>query len=251
MTERSFDVSEFHSIRLCGPHDVTVSTGGTHSVLAEGDEEAFEKIEVGVENGVLEIGTRGKRRLFLFGRQSDSVDFRITLPELRQVALEGSGDVNVDRVSGTSFRGSIAGSGDLAIESLEVGEATFSIAGSGDIQLDSAAADSFDCSIAGSGDIAIGTLNAGRAKFSVAGSGDIQASGHAGHAAVSIAGSGDADFSDMEMEEAEIAIVGSGDVQARATGMAKVSIMGSGDVDLTGGAKCTVTQAGSGTFRCS
>jgi len=40
-------------------------------------------------------------------------------------------------------------------------------------------------------------------------------------------------------------------VTAQATGTADVSIMGSGDVELTGGAKCTVSKAGSGDVRCS
>ena len=251
MSERSFELADFDSIRLCGPHDVIVSTGDEHSVVAEGEDEAFDKIEVSVDGGTLEIAPRGKRRLFLFGWRKNSVEFRITMPELRKIALEGSGDIKVDRIAGPSFQGAIAGSGDLAIETLEVGDAKFSIAGSGDIQIDSASADSFHCSIAGSGDIAIDELKTGEAKFSVAGSGDIQASGQARLASVSIAGSGDADISELEAEEAEIAIVGSGDVEARATGTAKVSIMGSGDVELSGGAKCTVTQAGSGTFRCS
>lgn len=250
MTERTFDLSEFDSIRLCGPHDVLVSTGTEASVVAEGGDEALAAVEVTSESGTLKIKSRGKRSLFGFGGGGEPVTFHVTLPELRNVSLEGSGDVQVDRVAGSSFHGSIAGSGDLAIDTLEVAEAKFSVAGSGDIQIDSASGEMFHCSIAGSGDLAIDDLQVSEAKFSVAGSGDIRASGRARHAGISIAGSGDANISDMEAENAEIAIVGSGDVQAHATGTAKVSIMGSGDVALSGGAKCTVTQAGSGTFRC-
>jgi len=40
-------------------------------------------------------------------------------------------------------------------------------------------------------------------------------------------------------------------VNAQASGTANVNIMGSGDVTLTGGAKCSVTKAGSGDARCS
>ena len=251
MTERTFELSDFHSIRLCGPHDVIVSTGTDVSVTAEGDDDALAAVDVTSESGTLAIRSRGKRRLFGFGRGGDPVTFQVTMPELRNVSMEGSGDVQVDRVSGPSFHGSIAGSGDLAINALEAGECKFSIAGSGDIQIDSASGETFHCSIAGSGDIAIDDLQVTEAKFSVAGSGDIRAAGRARHAGVSIAGSGDADISDMEAEDAEIAIVGSGDVQARATGTAKVSIMGSGDVQLSGGAQCTLTHAGSGSFNCS
>ena len=39
--------------------------------------------------------------------------------------------------------------------------------------------------------------------------------------------------------------------RANATGTADVDIVGSGDVDLTGGAKCTISKAGSGDVRCS
>jgi hypothetical protein len=40
-------------------------------------------------------------------------------------------------------------------------------------------------------------------------------------------------------------------VHAHSSGTADVSIMGSGDVDVTGGAKCTISKAGSGDVRCS
>ncbi len=251
MTERTFDLSDFHSIRLCGPHDVIVSTGADVSVVAEGEDGALAAVEVTSESGTLAIRSRGKRRLFGFGERGDPVTFRVTMPELRNVRLEGSGDVQVDRVAGPSFHGSIAGSGDLVINGMEVGEAKFSVAGSGDIQIDSASGETFHCAIAGSGDIAIDDIAVAEAKFSIAGSGDVRAAGRARQAGVSIAGSGDANIGGMEAEDVEVAIVGSGDVLVRATGTAKVTIMGSGDVALSGGARCTLTHAGSGSFNCS
>jgi hypothetical protein len=40
-------------------------------------------------------------------------------------------------------------------------------------------------------------------------------------------------------------------VRATATSSADVEIVGSGDVEIAGGAKCSVSKAGSGEVRCS
>jgi hypothetical protein len=46
-------------------------------------------------------------------------------------------------------------------------------------------------------------------------------------------------------------IAGSGRIDVFATQTANLSIMGSGDINLTGGARCTVSSAGSGKAHCS
>ena len=211
MAERSFELSGFHSIRLSGPHDVIVTTGGPGSVRAEGDERSLDELNVAAADGTLSIGNK---RHGLFGvRRSHGgpVTVHVTMPELRHASIAGSGDIRVDRIAGESFDGSIAGSGDISIDDMEV-------------------------------------VNA---RFSIAGSGDIRVAGRATHAGMSIAGSGDGDLSGLQAENAEISIRGSGDVRAHATATARVSVMGSGDVDLTGGAKCTISQSGSGRVHCS
>ncbi|MEA3002069.1 MAG: hypothetical protein QOH81_857 [Sphingomonadales bacterium] len=211
---RDFQVGAFQKVGLAGPHDVVVTVGGAPSVRAEGDKAEIDRLDIRVENGELKIGTKrdeGWSWHFGGGRhRHDRVTIYVTAPSLAAAAIAGSGDMKIDKVTGSGFNASIAGSGDMHLASLNVGEAHFSLAGSGDI------------SAAG---------KAGKATISVAGHGDIVASG-------------------LEIADATISVMGSGDVTARATQTADVSVMGSGDVTLSGPAKCSIHKMGSGDVHC-
>jgi len=85
------------------------------------------------------------------------------------------------------------------------------IAGSGGISVDKVDGD-FTGEVAGSGDLRLAAVNGGAVEFEIAGSGKITAAGKAAST--------------------------------------KVGIAGSGDVAITGGARCTVSKAGSGNVTC-
>lgn len=209
--DRDYQVGSFDRISVAGSYDTTVRTGAAPSVHVRGDQKAIDNLEVKVENGVLKIESKKKMH---WGWSSDhgKVAFTVTVPNLRGADLAGSGDINIDKVAGDSFAGSIAGSGNLKVAQVEVGTLKLDIAGSGN-------------AVAGGG-------RAKSADYGIAGSGGIDAKG-------------------VAVETANVSIAGSGDVDAQAHSTAAVSIMGSGNVEMTGGAKCTVSKAGSGNARCS
>ena len=209
-SQRSFDLAGFDAVSLAGPHDVIVAVGPRHSVRAEGDSRALERLKIEVDGSSLKIGMERGNWSMGWKRNTPRTTIHVTLPAIRAAAIAGSGDMRVDRVESSRFAASIAGSGDLQIGSLRTRDADFSIAGSG----------------------------------------GITASGSADSADISIAGSGDVNLQGVEIRTASVSIVGSGDVRARAMETANVSIMGSGDVDLTGTARCTVNKKGSGSVRC-
>jgi hypothetical protein len=207
---RDFQVGAFDRVSLGGSHNVIVKVGGAPGVRAEGDLAVIDRLDIHVTDGELSIGTKEG---FSLGWKSHHkpVTIFVTAPKLAAASIGGSGDMQIDRVSGERFAASIGGSGDMDIGTLEVRDA----------------------------------------RFSVAGSGAIRARGRAETSEVSIAGSGDVGLGEFEVQRARVSVVGSGDVQARAMQTAEVSIAGSGDVELTGPAKCTVSKMGSGDVRCS
>lgn len=208
---RAFQVGAFQKIALRGAHDVIVTVGGAPSVRAEGDTALLEKLEITVEGDELIIGSKRKKGFsFSTDNNRSKVVVHVTVPALSAAAIEGSGDIRIDKVEGESFAGAIGGSGDLSVEAVRVRSAAFSIAGSGAISA-KGGADSTDISIAGSGDI---------------------------------------DAAGLESKTAKISVMGSGDVHANATESATVSVMGSGDVTMSGSAKCTVNKMGSGNVSC-
>ncbi len=210
---RSWQVGGFTGIEVSGPYDVKVSTGKEVSVAASGPQKLLDETEVVVTNGKLHI--RPKRKNWLGAMSSwssrGSSSFTVTVPSLAEAGISGSGNLQIDQVTGEAFKGGVAGSGDLGVARMAVQQLDLGIAGSGKI-------------------IAAG--QARRAKYGIAGSGDLDASG-------------------VRAIDAEAKIAGSGDIKAFATGTAKATIAGSGDIAITGGARCTTSKNGSGNIRCS
>ena len=205
VTQRSFDLAGFDSVSLAGPHDVVVKVGPAHSVRAEGGSAVLDRLEIKVEGGKLEIGT--KRGNWSF-RNAPKTTIYVTMPAIRGAAIAGSGDMRIDRAEGKEFSASIGGSGNVEVAALRVGAADFSVAGSGDIRASGTAGRS-NVSIAGSGDVDVSGLESRSAKVSIVGSGNVRA---------------------RAMETAEVSIMGSGDVDISGSAKCSVNKMGSGGV---------------------
>jgi hypothetical protein len=210
---RNYSVGGFDQIEVAGPYNVQVRTGANPSVAASGPQKLLEHTLVQVKDGKLVIRPERKQGWFQTGWHfRGDANFIVTVPQLHEATIAGSGDIKVDKIAGDRFEGTVAGSGGLEVGTLDVQSLKLAIAGSGGAKANGGKAQS--------------------ANFDIAGSGDIQAGG-------------------VQAQDAKISIAGSGSIAARATGTADVSIMGSGDVDVTGGAKCSVSKAGSGDVRCS
>lgn len=208
---RSYPVGQFDRVELAGAYNVTIATGKAPSVSAVGSQKAIDRLVVEVEGGVLKIRPEKKRGFSIGWSNARPVQLTITTQSLAGADLAGSGDIVIDRVSGDSFDGTVAGAGSLEVASLDVQ----------------------------------------RLKIDITGSGGAKASGRARSAEYEIAGSGDIKAANVASETARVLIAGSGNVTGQATRTATVDIMGSGDVRITGGAKCSISKAGSGNVDCS
>ena len=226
-TSRTYDLGNFESIAVVGPHHVVISVGPGFSVRAEGPQQTLADTEVEVEDGRLKIhpvddedywdrrcGEHGDRRDHGHWRcwnDYPPATFHVTLPRIAAASLIGGGDMRIDRVEGDEFTASVAGSGDLDVAALRVDDA----------------------------------------RFSIAGSGDLVARGSARHSRVSIAGSGNLQAREVTSSDASISIAGSGDAALTVQDDAHVSIVGSGNVEIAGPARCTVSRFGAGKVLCN
>ncbi len=206
-TSRAFQAADFTSVNLRGSDDVEVRVGTAFSVRAEGPSADLDRLRIVREGDTLRIGRMHESG---FHWSSEKVKIFVTLPRLVEASVAGSGDMNIDKVEGTSFSGNVAGSGNLVI----------------------------------------GAVTVDQADLSVAGSGDMRVKGVAKQLSIDVAGSGDVDASGLKAQGAKVSIAGSGDVRADVTGPATVSVVGSGDVDLGAGARCSTSKMGSGEVRC-
>ena len=186
--QRNFEVGAFERINLAGSHDVIVTVGAAPSVRAEGDSEALERLDIGVENGELRIASRSSSWSW-FGGRHRGVTVHVTVPALTGASVSGSGDMRVDRVEGQRFAASVTGSGELDLPNVRVAEASFALTGSGGIR-GAGAAQRSNASVTGSGDLDLAGLETADASIALVGSGDINVRA-TGTASVDLRGSGD------------------------------------------------------------
>ena len=193
LVQKSYQVGNFTQVELAGPFDVTIHTGAAPSVSAHGNQKLIDRLVVEVKGDKLVIHTESNRGWFNWGWGTNGkADIAITVPMISAATLAGSGGINIDSVEVQALKLSIAGSGDVRARSGQTGSAAYKIAGSGGI-----------------------------------------------------------DARSVKAQTADVSIAGSGSISGQATTAADVKIMGSGDVTLTGGAKCNVTKHGSGDVNCS
>lgn len=212
-SHRDFQVANFQKIEVSGPFEVQVRTGSAASVSANGPQNALDRMVVEVRGDTLSIHPKNEKGAFRWSWGGhNTINVTVTVPMLTGARIAGSGGVRVDHVKAAAFDGNIEGSGDLSLNDVDVGSLNLSVGGSGSMKVDG---------------------------------------GKAGRIGLNIAGSGDIDTKGVAAEHATASIAGSGNITARATGTAAINITGSGDVELTGGAKCSISQAGSGNVRCS
>lgn len=205
---RTYAVADFSGVELRGPDDVDVTVGPAFSVRAQGDEAQLGRLKIERVGDTLRIG-RIKTAGISWSR-GEGVKVHVTMPRIAAGSIAGSGNLAIDRVEAETFKGSIAGSGDLTL----------------------------------------GAVTTRTLRLSIAGSGDITAAGITGAARIEIAGSGGVDGAKLAASSADISIAGSGDASARVDGPAKIAILGSGDVTLSGKPQCQTSKMGSGTVRC-
>ena len=209
----NYQVSNFQEVEVAGPFDVTIHTGAAPTVQAKGNQKLIERLVVEVKGNKLLIHPKEKNGWFgSWGSVRGTGEIAVTVPMIQAATLAGAGDLNIDTIKGERFDGQIAGSGDLKLGSVEVGSLKIGIAGAG---------------------------------------GATAGPGKAGSAEYQIAGSGDVDARSVQVEDLKVSIAGSGSIKAHASRAADVNIMGSGSVDVTGGAKCSVSKAGAGDVHCA
>jgi hypothetical protein len=203
---------DFTRVEAMGPDNVIVSVGKPFAVRAEGDARALEALRITVAKGALVID-RGRDWKGWWGHGEDG----------------GKGatiHVSMPAISGAT------------------------LAGSGDMSIDSATAESLTLGLAGAGNMRVGAIAADRLKAEVAGPGGLALAGKAKDADISIAGPGGVDAPGLKLDKGSVAIAGSGSVNFASDGPISVDLVGSGNVTVKGKARCRVNAIGSGETHC-
>lgn len=202
--EKARALGAFSKLRIDGPFDVRLTQAGSDQATVVADDNIEPLVETVVEGDALVV--RMKRETGFTTRSAPVV--RVDARALQAIAINGSGDLAVERFKADNLSLSIIGSGDVHFGVVELKDLNVSISGSGDVRL------------------------AGRAdqqSWTVSGSGDVDARALAGRAAkVNINGSGDVSIG--VTEQLDVQLSGSGDLSYAGRPQLRQSVSGSGEI---------------------
>lgn len=206
---QSQSIPKFSGINIGGPFNVVVRIGQKEEVRMEGDKEVISRIETKVENSILKIGFKDRKRGWNWSSEGgDRVKIFVTVRTLKSLAVAGSGRATVEgTLRGESFSSVVSGSGSLTVD---------------------AAVKSFTGTISGSGSITAG--------------------GSAGASEITISGSGNFRGKDFKTGSAEVRVSGSGSATVYAENHLEAILSGSGNIRYSGNPHVDVTKSGSGSI---
>ncbi len=160
----SFDLDKFDRVKSTGSSDIFIKIGKKQKVELTCDDNIIDNMIIKVRGKTLIIESEGSFRL----RKSPRIE--ISIPSLESMSLSGSGDVEIEGLSGGEFSYKLSGSGDLCAEG-KVDYLEIKLSGSGNINTRDLIAEEVDCRLSGSGDIQVYASESFNG--SVSGSGDI------------------------------------------------------------------------------
>lgn len=204
MSTQTLRIDPFIGINLTIPATVSISEGPEQAVTATGDDDIINRITTSVDrNGVWSIGLNPSYF------RNYTLEIAITIPNLKTLALNGSGDINVDDFfSQTMLEVSMNGSGHITLGIFSCHSISLNASGSG--------------SFTGNSPCTVNTL-------------DITKSGSAEYKAYAISSS-----------NCQVNSTSSGLTQLTATETLNVNIKGSGDVYYKGNPTIESSLEGSG-----
>lgn len=200
---RELLLNDISSLELSGDDEVIISQGETQEVVVEGQQNIINRLNTTVNSGYWNI------RLRDCVRRHEKLTFYITVPELKEIKVSGSGQIFIeDVVASSSLKLEIRGSGGIS-----------------------------------------GAVNVSYLALGISGSGNISLSGETPEASLQISGSGDLEAFSLKVKSYDVNIAGSGNADITATESLKVNIAGSGSVYYKGNPTINSTINGSGKVR--
>ncbi|MGE6235127.1 GIN domain-containing protein [Aeromonas media] len=185
------------------PANIQLVAGEARGIHIRGQGNLLPYLELSEKDDKLEIEVKEGYRL----APSEPLEITITLPELHELALAGTGNGELHDFKGNELVLSVAGTGDIVASGLVLNRLEGNIAGLGNLDL-------------GQGSVRVVALN-------IAGAGGVKGAG-------------------LASEEVEVSIAGSGEVEVRAQSRLKIEIAGSGSVNYWGDPELKSEIAGSG-----
>lgn len=181
-------VDPFDAIDAKGSFDVEYAQSETYLVLVEGDEECVPSLVTESIGGTLYLHMDDSRKW-----RNVKAKVIVYAPDVIKVSMSGSGDYEEEglHMSPSPLVYTIAGSGDIELESIQCQGLDVKVSGSGEFSCKKASVKGeTNVAVLGSGDAEVKSFDGQDVYVSIKGSGDVTMNGKAGKVDVIISGSG-------------------------------------------------------------
>lgn len=210
--DRVFSVGTFEKVRIDGPFEVRIVTGGSPQARASGDRQLIDQLDIGVNGTTLTVRLNGSGWGEMPKRQLAAPPvITLSTPRLLMLSVNAGARASVNRMASQRIDVTVIGSGTLALDKVD--------------------ADQLNAALTGSGTMTI-------------------AGGRANRATVLADGSGVIDSAGVTVNDLTVRLEGAGEVRAAARYTAAVTSTGLGRVSVAGNAKCVVKAAAGGPVSC-
>jgi hypothetical protein len=143
------DIGDFQALRVGGAANATIRVGPAPSLTITASADTLASISTEVRNGTLVV--EQKDRWFWSG---DEVKLEITVPVLREVTVNGAGNVEVHEARGDALRLTLQGAGNLVARG-EIGTLEVTINGAGNGELAGLRARAVKAVVNGAGSVTV------------------------------------------------------------------------------------------------
>lgn len=164
------NATDFSGVDASVSGEVHITQGDTFSVTVKAEENLLPYLKTQVESdGALHVYFSRPVR------DVDHLEVEITMPELKNIQLSGSGQVHTHgNFSGGTLNLGVSGSGEVDLDDFDYKYVAANVSGSGKIQVAGAGAEELDANLSGSGTIEAVQFPVKTAEVYVSGSGTIR-----------------------------------------------------------------------------
>jgi Putative auto-transporter adhesin, head GIN domain len=135
LQNRTYSVTDFDRIRVIGPFIVDLTTGKSASAEASGSNQAIDRIEINVQGRMLIVRANSSAWGGWPGKTVEAAHIAITVPMVRAASVEGSGSLNINRLSGLRVALGVTGAGSLNVAKLDADQLDMTLEGGGNARL--------------------------------------------------------------------------------------------------------------------
>lgn len=163
-------VANFQVISLEGLGDISITQGGTESLVIEAEDNVMPLIKTEVKNGTLSIRFDQKDWKDVI-RPTKPIKFALSVKTLNGVELSGAGNVLAPSLKTTALTIKISGAGAVRFDKLEASDLSTSVSGLGNVELAGTVARQ-TVDLSGAGQYLAGDVAGRTAKITLSGGGN-------------------------------------------------------------------------------